>query len=61
MGIFDKAKELIEDHPEQVDQTIGKAGDLADERTGNKYEAQIDEGQKFVRDHLESPEADKPA
>ena len=44
MGFMDKAKEFAEDHDQQVDQGIERAGDEVDQRTGEKYSAQIDKG-----------------
>jgi hypothetical protein len=52
MGIFDKAKEALSDHPEQVDKGIDKLGDLADEKTGGKYADKVDQGQDLARDRL---------
>lgn len=44
MGFLDKAKDFADDHDEQVDQGLQKAGDQIDERTGEKYSSQIDQG-----------------
>ncbi|WFE59352.1 antitoxin [Micromonospora sp. WMMD712] len=45
MGDFmDKAKDLADKHDKQVDQGIEKAGDMADRRSGGKYDKQIDKG-----------------
>jgi hypothetical protein len=44
MGFTDKAKDFADDHDKQVDQGIEKAGDQADQRTGDKYSSQIDKG-----------------
>ncbi|MBW6435423.1 antitoxin [Actinoplanes hulinensis] len=41
---LDKAKKLADQHDEQVDQGLEKAGDQIDERTGNRYSDQIDRG-----------------
>jgi hypothetical protein len=43
-GFMDKAKEFADDHDEQVDQGLEKAGDFADDKTGGKYGEQIDRG-----------------
>ena len=43
-GFMDKAKEFADEHDEQVDQGIEKAGDFADDKTGGKYSEQIDRG-----------------
>jgi hypothetical protein len=42
MGIFDKAKDLLNEHHDKVDQGIDKAADLIDEKTGLKHSEQID-------------------
>jgi hypothetical protein len=44
MSFLDKAKDFADDHDEQVDQGLDRAGDQIDERTGNKYSSQIDKG-----------------
>lgn len=51
-GLADKAKGLVEGHEDQVDQAVEKAGDLIDDKTGDKYKGQIDQGQKFVEEKL---------
>lgn len=50
MSFVDKAKDLADDHDEQVDQGIEKAGDQVDDRTGNKYSEQIDKGTDPAQD-----------
>jgi antitoxin protein of toxin-antitoxin system len=44
MGFADKAKDFADQHDEQVDQGLEKAGDQVDQRTGNKHSDQIDKG-----------------
>lgn len=44
MSFMDKAKEFAADHDKQVDEGLEKAGDQVDQRTGDKYSAQIDKG-----------------
>ncbi|MFF0234631.1 antitoxin [Micromonospora sp. NPDC005252] len=41
---MDKAKDVTDKHDKQVDQGMEKAGDMADKRTGGKYDDQIDKG-----------------
>jgi hypothetical protein len=43
-GFMDKAKDALDQHDEQVDQAIEKAGEQVDQRTGAKYSDQIDKG-----------------
>jgi hypothetical protein len=51
-GWADKAKDLAKEHPDQVDQNLEKAGDFADDRTGNKYTEQIDKGEDSAQQYL---------
>jgi len=44
MGFMDRIKSLAGKHDDKLDQGVQKAGEKLDERTGNKYEAQIDKG-----------------
>jgi hypothetical protein len=41
---MDKAKDFADKHDKQVDQGMEKAGDMADKRTGGRYDDQIDKG-----------------
>jgi MT0933-like antitoxin protein len=43
-GFMDKAKDFADQHDEQVDQGLEKAGDVADQRTGGGHTEQIDRG-----------------
>jgi MT0933-like antitoxin protein len=52
MGIFDKAKDALSEHSEHVETGIGKAGDLVDERTGDKYAEHVDKGQDLATDRV---------
>jgi hypothetical protein len=47
---MDKAKGLIDEHDEKVDDAIEKAGDLVDDKTGDKYAGQVDKGQDFLQE-----------
>lgn len=41
---MDRAKDFADQHDEQVDKGIERAGDEVDKRTGGKYDAQTDKG-----------------
>ena len=41
-GFMDKAKDFADQHDEQVDQGLEKAGDQVDQRTGGGHSEQID-------------------
>ena len=50
MGFLADAKKFIDEHDEQVDQAIEKAGDLVDDRTGGTYADKIDRAQDFAEE-----------
>jgi antitoxin protein of toxin-antitoxin system len=60
MGIFDKAKDAVGEHGEQVDAGIEKAGDFVDDRTDSKYVDQVDQGQEMAKEKLREGSADQP-
>jgi hypothetical protein len=53
MGIFDKAKDVLNQHDDKVDQAVDKAADVADQRTGNQHGEQIDRGADLAKDKLD--------
>jgi hypothetical protein len=55
-GLADKAKGLVKGHEDQVEQAVEKAGDLIDDKTGDKYKDQVDKGQEFVEEKLGTDE-----
>jgi hypothetical protein len=48
MGFLDDAKNFIDDHDDQVDQAIEKAGDLVDDKTGGQYADKVDQVQEVA-------------
>lgn len=48
MGFLDDAKKQIDEHANQVDEGIEKIGDLVDEKTGDKFQGQVDKAQEFL-------------
>ncbi len=60
MGIFDRAKEALSGHSEQVDAVIDKAGDFIDEKTEGKYAEQVDQGQQVAKEKLRDTTAGEP-
>ena len=50
MGIFDKAKDLANEHNDKVDQGIEKAAELIDEKTGGQHTEQIQQGAEQAKD-----------
>jgi MT0933-like antitoxin protein len=53
MGIFDKAKDVLNQHGDKVDQAVDKGADLADRRTGSQHGEQIDKGAELAKDKLD--------
>ena len=49
MGLLDDAKDYAAKHTDQVGQAIGKAGDLADEKTNGKYKDTADKVQDAAK------------
>jgi len=50
MGIFDKAKDAINDNEEKIDDVVDKAGDFIDDKTGGKFSDKIDSAQDAIQD-----------
>lgn len=50
-GFMDKAREMAEEHDDKVDEGLERAGEFADERTGDRYGEQIDRGVDFAQEH----------
>jgi hypothetical protein len=46
MGIMDDAKNAASGHEDQTDAAIKKGGDVAEDKTGGKYDDQIESGEK---------------
>jgi hypothetical protein len=49
---IDKAKEMAGEHSDQLGQGMDKAADFIDEKTGNKYSDQINQGREQVEQRL---------
>jgi hypothetical protein len=48
---LDKAKNFADQHDEQVDKGLDRAGDEVNKRTGDKYENQVDKGVDAAQQH----------
>ena len=53
MGLLDKAKKLLGDHEQQVEQGIDKAADIVDDKTGGKYTEKIDDAADKAKSAVE--------
>ena len=47
-----KAKQFEGDHDEQSDEALDKASEFADDKTGNKYDSQIQSGEDKAEGYL---------
>ena len=50
----DKAKDFAGDHDKQSDEALDKATDFVDDKTGNKYDSQIQSGEDKAENYLAS-------
>ena len=55
----DKAKDFAGDHDKQSDEALDKAADFADDKTGNKYDSQIQSGEDKAENYLGIEDQDK--
>jgi hypothetical protein len=61
MSFMDKIKGMLKGHESMADKGIDKGGDYLDQRTGNKYQSQVDAGQDKLRDEFGTrPNRDNP-
>ena len=50
--LTNKAKDLLEEHADQVDDAVDKAAELVDDKTGGKHTDQIDTAAAKLKDVL---------
>ncbi|MFF3463593.1 antitoxin [Streptomyces sp. NPDC001984] len=60
MSFMDKIKGMLKGHEDQAGKGIDKAGDYGDQKTGNKYQSQVDTAQQKLKDELGGSERDTP-
>ncbi|MER7183119.1 antitoxin [Streptomyces hyaluromycini] len=53
MSMLDKLKGMLKGHEDQAKKGVEKGGDMIDQRTGNKYQSQVDAAQKQADDYIE--------
>ncbi|MCG7208835.1 MULTISPECIES: antitoxin [Streptomyces] len=53
MSMLDKLKGMLKGHEDQAKRGVGKGGDMIDQRTGNKYQSQVDAAQKQADDYID--------
>ncbi len=52
MSMFDKAKDLLGEHADKVDEGIDKVGDLVDDKTGGEHAEHVDTAQEKLKEEL---------
>ncbi|MEV6951092.1 antitoxin [Streptomyces sp. NPDC051183] len=61
MSMIDKLKGLLKGHEDVARQGVEKAGDAFDEKTGNKYQSQVDTVQQKLNEQIgNQPPTDQP-
>jgi hypothetical protein len=60
MSMFDKAKDLLGEHADKVDEGIDKLGDLIDEKTGGEHADKVDSAQEKIKEQLRQLDDNKP-
>ncbi|HEY5978558.1 MAG TPA: antitoxin [Microlunatus sp.] len=61
MGIFDKAKDLLNEHSDKVDQGIDKAAEIIDQKTGGQHTTQIDQAAEQAKQAMDNTGGQPPA
>ena len=56
MGFLDKAKDLLSQNADKVEQAIDKAGDAIDEKTQGKYSGAVDKAQEAAKNAINKEE-----
>ncbi|MEV7027147.1 antitoxin [Kitasatospora sp. NPDC093558] len=61
MSMLDKLKQMLKGHEDTARQGADKAGDALNERTGSKYESQVDTAKQKLDEQLgEHPGQEPP-
>ncbi|SHI35274.1 MT0933-like antitoxin protein [Tessaracoccus bendigoensis DSM 12906] len=53
MGILDNLGDLAKEHEDKIEAGIEQAGDLVDEKTGDKFADQVDQVQDLAKEQLD--------
>ncbi|MGD7731397.1 antitoxin [Propionibacteriaceae bacterium G57] len=48
--LAERAKDAVNSNEERIDSAVDRAGDFANEKTGGRFEGQIEQGEGFVQD-----------
>ncbi|MFJ3586395.1 antitoxin [Streptomyces sp. NPDC090127] len=53
MGIMDKLKGMMGQHPDKAQQGVERGGDMIDRKTGGKHADKVDQGQQKAQEYLD--------
>ena len=53
MGMMDKLKGMLGQHPDKAKDAVERAGDMIDERTGGKYSDKVDKAQEKAAEFID--------
>jgi uncharacterized protein YjbJ (UPF0337 family) len=59
MGFLDKAKEVLTENVDKVEQAIDKAGDIIDEKTQGKFKETVDKVQDAAKNIVDKGDQPK--
>lgn len=59
-GLFERARDFIKGHPDQAQQGLDKLEEAVDQRTGGRYQDQIERGGEALGERLGLPETGVP-
>jgi hypothetical protein len=60
MSVLDKVKSMLHGHESQADRAVDKAGDMIDEKTGGKYQSQVDMVQDQAKKQIHADDQAPP-
>lgn len=58
-NLSEKARQAAAQNPDQVNQGIDQAGDMADQKTGGRHGQHIDQGAEQLKNHLGTGQNDQ--
>jgi predicted RNA binding protein with dsRBD fold (UPF0201 family) len=53
MGIFDKAKDLISEHEDEVEKAIDKVADVVEAKVPDQHDAKVEQAAAKAKDFVE--------
>lgn len=56
MRLLDKAKSLLSQNKDKAKGAVDKGGDVVDDKTGGKYQGQVDTAQQKAKDYIDKDE-----